>query len=445
MPKALRASIVAVDKSLPPGEVEIPEHRPHAALTPRELEVLKRRSTGASVKQVASELGITTHAVNKHSSGAYRKLGATNIGTAVVAARRRNLIPAVTPYDATAADQRIFDSLPAGIYAKDLAGRYTLCNRLAAARVGLTAAEVLGRAAEDIMELATAKQVRAADERAITDGRAEYKIVIGERTYLDRKSALYTDDGKVSGVCGVAVDVTSTPDPGHQHAMVLDVLTTLVRTADPRHPGISALLDAQIRELWREVGDGALELASIQEHFIRTGTDRYEARAMLEFLVNSRDADPAPATWNAAVREVADVLRYERSAGIHVVAHLHLYEGTLIASRQRMSAIVMNLAFNAIDAMPNGGELSISTYETDTHSCLAVQDTGVGIPPEVREHIFEPAFTTKGERGTGVGLYAVKRFVDDAHGTISVESDSGAGTKVTVCLPLLREPVDAGQ
>jgi signal transduction histidine kinase len=105
----------------------------------------------------------------------------------------------------------------------------------------------------------------------------------------------------------------------------------------------------------------------------------------------------------------------------------------------------MNLAFNAIDAMPNGGELSISTYETDTHSCLAVQDTGVGIPPEVREHIFEPAFTTKGERGTGVGLYAVKRFVDDAHGTISVESDSGAGTKVTVCLPLLREPVDAGQ
>ena len=63
--------------------------------------------------------------------------------------------------------------------------------------------------------------------------------------------------------------------------MVLDVLTTLVRTADPRHPGISALLDGQIRELWREVGDGALELASMQEHFIRTGTDRYEARAML--------------------------------------------------------------------------------------------------------------------------------------------------------------------
>ena len=87
-----------------------------------------------------------------------------------------------------------------------------------------------------------------------------------------------------------------------------------------------------------------------------------------------------------------------------------------------MSAIVMNLAFNAIDAMPDGGELSVSTYETDSHSCLAVHDTGAGIPPHVREHMFEPAFTTKGKRGTGFGLSAVKRFVDDAGGEISVES-----------------------
>ena len=135
---------------------------------------------------------------------------------------------------------------------------------------------------------------------------------------------------------------------------------------------------------------------------------------MLEFLVDSRNADPAPATWNAAVREVADVLRSERGTDVEVVAHLHLYEGTVVASRQRMSAIVMNLAFNAIDAMPNGGELSIHTYETETHSCLEVRDTGTGIPPQVTAHIFEPAFTTKGERGTGLGLFAVKRFVDEA-------------------------------
>jgi signal transduction histidine kinase len=223
--------------------------------------------------------------------------------------------------------------------------------------------------------------------------------------------------------------------------MVLDVLATLVRTTDPTRPGVSSFLDAQIRELWREVTAGALDLASIREHYIRTGSDRYEARAMLEFLVNSRDADPGPATWNAAVLEMADVLRSERGADVHVVAHLHLYEGTVVASRQRMSATVMNLAFNAIDAMPNGGELSISTYETASYSCLEVQDTGVGIPPHLRERIFDPAFTTKGQRGTGFGLSAVRRFVDDAHGKISVESEPGLGTKVTVCLPLPRESV----
>ena len=420
-------------------EVEIPGDRQHPALTPRELEVLTLRSTGAPVKQVASELGITTHAVNKHSSGAYRKLGVTNIGTAVVAARRLNLIPAVRPERTTVADEQIFDCLPAGIYAKDLAGRYTLCNQVAAARFDLTATEVLGKAPEDIMDLPTAKQVRAADERALTEGKADSKVVIGAHTYLDRKSALYTDDGKVTGVCGVAVDITNTPDPGHQTAMVLDLLATLARTMVPISPAVSSLLDAQIRELWRDVDDGAVELASIQEHFIRTAADRYEARAMLELLVDSRHADPAPATWNAAVREVAEVLRSERGTDVEVVAHLHLYEGTVVASRQRMSAIVMNLAFNAIDAMPNGGQLSIHTYETQTHSCLEVRDTGSGIPPQVTEHIFEPAFTTKGERGTGLGLYAVKRFVDEAHGNISVESDPGVGTKVTVCFPLLGE------
>ena len=400
--------------------------------------MLKLRSTGAPVKQVASELGITTHAVYKYSTGAYRKLGVTNVGTAVAAARRLNLIPAVSPHRATVADQQIFDSLPAAIYAKDLAGRYTLCNRVAAARVGLTATEVLGKTAEDIMDFATAKQVRAADERALKDGKADYKVSHrGTNLPGSQERVVHRRRGGTRRVWS-AVDVTDTPDPGQQYAMVLDVLATLVRTTDPTLPGVSSFLDAQIRELWREVGDGAVDLASSQEHFLRTGTDRYQARAMLEFLVNSRNADPhrRPGTRPSARWPTYCVPNEARS--VHVVAHLHLYEGIVFASRQRMSATVMNLAFNAMDAMPNGGELSISTYETDTHSCLAVQDTGVGIPPQVMEHIFEPAFTTKGERGTGLGLYAVKRFVDDAHGQISVESDPGVGTKVTVCLPLLR-------
>jgi hypothetical protein len=319
-------------------------------------------------------------------------------------------------------------------------GRYTLCNRVAAARFGLDAADVLGKAAEDFMDFATAMQVRGADERALRDGQAENRIVFRGRTFLDRKAALYTDGGQPSGVCGVAIDITHAPDPGHQQALLLDVLTTLVRTTDPTLLGVSSILDAQIRELWREVEDGSLDLARLRDHAIRTRGDRYDARAMLELLVNSRDADPSPATWNAAVREVADVLRSERSTGVEIVAHLHLYEGAVFASRPRMSATVMNLVFNALDAMPQGGALSISTYETATHSCLAVQDSGVGFPPHLRERIFEPAFTTKGEHGTGFGLYAVKRFVDDTGGKIDVESQPGVGTKVTVCLPLLRRP-----
>ena len=178
--------------------------------------MLTLRSTGAPVKRVATELGITTHAVNKYSTSGVPEAGGDQHRDRGHGGPAIGPDPGRRPDGATVADQQIFDSLPAGIYAKDLAGRYTLCNRVAAARFGLTAAEVLGKTAEDIMDLATAKQVRAADERALSEGKANYKLVIGEHTYLDRKSALYGDDGKVSGVCGVAVDVTDTPDPGHQ-------------------------------------------------------------------------------------------------------------------------------------------------------------------------------------------------------------------------------------
>ena len=295
--------------------------------------MLKLRSTGAPVKRVASQLGITTHAVNKYSTTAYRKLGVTNIGTAVVAARRLDLIPAVAPTAGQGRTSRSSTASPAGIYAKDLAGRYTLCNRAAAARFGLSAAEVLGRTAEDIMDLETSKLVRAADERALTDSKAENRLVIGAHTYLDRKSALYGDDGKVSGVCGVAVDVTDAPGAGQQYAQVLDVISTLVRTTDPTFPGVASFLDAQIRELWRDVGAGAVDLARIQEHFVRTGTNRYEARAMLEFLVNSRNADPGPATWNAAVREVADVLQSS-------AAKVYMWSLTCTSTREPSSRAV---------------------------------------------------------------------------------------------------------
>ena len=97
--------------------------------------------------------------------------------------------------------------------------------------------------------------------------------------------------------------------------------------------------------------------------------------------------------------------------------------------------IVMNLVTNALDAMPNGGTLSVSLGRMGCQCVLRVRDTGVGIPDEVKARIFEPCFTTKGERSMGLGLSLVHALVIHRGGTIAVESTVGEGSTFRVYLP----------
>jgi PAS domain S-box-containing protein len=95
-----------------------------------------------------------------------------------------------------------------------------------------------------------------------------------------------------------------------------------------------------------------------------------------------------------------------------------------------------NILFNALDAMPNGGKLSISTrHDRDGVLCL-VRDTGTGMPESVRRRVFDPFFTTKGDRGTGLGLSVVYGIVSRHGGDIEVESRLGRGTTFTIRLPV---------
>jgi signal transduction histidine kinase len=105
-------------------------------------------------------------------------------------------------------------------------------------------------------------------------------------------------------------------------------------------------------------------------------------------------------------------------------------------SARMLEEVFMNLVINAKDAMPKGGTLDISTVVDDAKVLVHVQDTGVGMSPEVKEHVFEAFFTTKGEKGSGLGLNICRQIVVDHNGQISVESIEGQGSTFTVRLPL---------
>ena len=102
-----------------------------------------------------------------------------------------------------------------------------------------------------------------------------------------------------------------------------------------------------------------------------------------------------------------------------------------------MQRVFVNLLLNAIQAMPNGGELTVSTERQGKHVLIHFQDTGVGIPEENLPKVFDPLFTTKA-KGQGLGLAVCKRLVDAHEGSISVESTVNKGSTFTVRLLLQR-------
>ncbi|HXT87158.1 MAG TPA: ATP-binding protein [Verrucomicrobiae bacterium] len=133
--------------------------------------------------------------------------------------------------------------------------------------------------------------------------------------------------------------------------------------------------------------------------------------------------------------------------------------GHVKADPCHIEQIVMNLVVNACDAMPNGGQLTIQTYNLDVgighaeshaplqtgkYVVLAVQDTGCGIDEQTKAHIFEPFFTTKPEgKGTGLGLATVYGAAKQSNGFVWVDSEVGKGARFEVYLPLTEAALDA--
>ncbi len=158
-----------------------------------------------------------------------------------------------------------------------------------------------------------------------------------------------------------------------------------------------------------------------------------------------------PVRLAEVVRGFEKMLRRTIREDVHIRLDLADDSGSVLADIGQVEQVIANLALNAQDAMPSGGDMAIRVANVDlddlwalghpgdrpgSYVMLAIRDTGVGMAPQVREHLFEPFFTTKEVgRGTGLGLASVYGIVRQHGGAVSVESEPGEGSTFRVYFP----------
>ncbi|HEU5130529.1 MAG TPA: ATP-binding protein, partial [Pyrinomonadaceae bacterium] len=127
------------------------------------------------------------------------------------------------------------------------------------------------------------------------------------------------------------------------------------------------------------------------------------------------------------------------ASNIHITVELQIESHAMVmGDDSELREVLVNMVFNAIDAMPEGGTLSLATRVDGDSVIITVIDSGVGMYPEVRSKIFDPFFTTKGKAGLGLGLAVSFGIIRRHGGNIEVESQYGKGTEFRITLPVAK-------
>jgi two-component system sporulation sensor kinase B len=135
------------------------------------------------------------------------------------------------------------------------------------------------------------------------------------------------------------------------------------------------------------------------------------------------------------IERVIDLIRpLANMSSVEVQATLAPF--SIIGEREKFRQCLLNIAKNAVEAMPNGGLLQIYVSIEKQHVLIRISDTGVGMTKEQIERLGEPYFTTKETKGTGLGMMVVYRIIESMNGTIHIQSEVHKGTEVSIYLPL---------
>lgn len=326
-------------------------------------------------------------------------------------------------------NREVIESLPSGLFTTDVSGRAVMFNRAAERITGIRRETVIGRHIDSVLPFF---------KLPFSEGRKEETITVdGIRKIIGLTiSGLKDFAGLTKGFIVVFQDLTKIKqlEQEIQQKEKLAAIGELSSNIAHEIRNPLASLKGSIQML-KEDSVTATYKEKLMEIALKE-MDRLN-RIITDFLAYSRPGKPEIMQFDlhGLLDETVELLKnMEQTKGRLSIKKE--YNGAMEANAdsQKMKQVFWNLGLNAIDAMHEGGELTISTRKADTYIEIKFKDTGVGIEEKNIRKIFYPFFTTK-EQGTGLGLAIAYRIIEEHKGRMNMESVPGIGTTFTVILP----------
>lgn len=341
------------------------------------------------------------------------------------------------------------------LVALDRDGRITMVNKKGAAVLGWGDGELLGKdwfstclPQEKVGEVrGVFAKLMAGELSPVEFYENPVRTKSGEmRTVVFHNSIIQDKTSAITGVLFSGADVTEQrrAEEALFQAQKLDSIGQLSAGIAHDLNNLLGPILAYADFLRKSTPQGAAQQEDIDEITKAAGRAADLVRQLLAFGRRQK-LEPKVLDLNEVVRGLEGMLRRITGERVRLVYALSPGGGMVKVDPGQMEQVIVNLALNAREAMPNGGTLSVSTGTEDGWKkgagrafVLTMSDTGSGMEPAVMRRIFEPFFTTKGAgRGLGLGLSAAYGIIKQSGGDIRVESRPGEGAVFRICLPLL--------
>jgi PAS domain S-box-containing protein len=351
----------------------------------------------------------------------------------------------------------IIEAAPLSIFMLDPAGNVLLWTASAERLFGYTAAEAVGGPPPylDANELAVWRGAFARTVAAASSGFNEARRRGRDGTIIDVSvtwAPVNDEDGTLLGIMYAIADVTERRklESHLRQAQRMEAIGQLTGGMAHDFNNLLSIMVANI-ELAQDVAGGIAELQELLGDALGAALRGADLTRRLLAFARRQELQPQRIEVNALVENAVTLLARTLGERIPIKTNLGTDIWPVSVDPVQLESALVNLATNARDAMPRGGELTIATgnrvldaeyaagrseLTAGDYVLIEVSDTGSGIPPEVLERVFEPFFTTKEPgRGTGLGLSMVFGFIKQSRGHISVYSEIGKGTTFRLYLP----------